>query len=110
MWWRPVGGPETLLTKAGPMATEGALEASRFSAGHPDGYGLAFANLYRDFAQALLAEVIGDDPQPFLSRLPGIDDGLHTLDVVEAAVQSHEAGRRRVDVPTRPTTLTAPPA
>jgi predicted dehydrogenase len=104
MWWRPVGGPEALLTKAGPMATAGALDASRFSAGHPDGYGLAFANLYRDFGQALLAEASGDNPQPFLSRLPGIDDGLHTLDVVEAAVQSHEAGSRRVDIPTRPTT------
>jgi len=99
MWWRPVGGPETLLTKGGPMATAGALDAGRFTAGHPDGYGLAFANLYRDFAQALLAEAVGDDPEPFLSRVPGIDDGVHTLDVVDAAVRSQEAGRHREDVP-----------
>jgi predicted dehydrogenase len=103
MWWRPAGGPETLLAKAGPMATAGALDASRFTAGHPDGYGLAFANLYRDFAQALLAEALGDDPGPFLSRVPGIDDGVHTLEVVEAAVRSHEAGRCLPEpVPPRP--------
>jgi predicted dehydrogenase len=97
LWWRPVEGPETLLTKAGAQATAGALDASRFTAGHPDGYGLAFANLYRDFAEALLADALGEDPTPFVSRLPGIADGLHTLDVVEAALQSQEAGHR-VDV------------
>ncbi|MBP2369902.1 hypothetical protein JOF36_005598 [Pseudonocardia parietis] len=61
MRWRPVDGPEALLTKTGPMATDGALDASRFAAGHPDGYGLAFANLYRDFANVLLADANGDD-------------------------------------------------
>jgi predicted dehydrogenase len=101
MWWRPVEGAETILTKAGPLATPDALEASRFTAGHPDGYGLAFANLYRDFAWALLAEATGDDPQLDLSRLPGIDDGIHTMDVVAAAVRSHESGQIPVEVPAR---------
>jgi predicted dehydrogenase len=101
LWWRPVAGPETLLTKAGPLATAGAVDASRFTAGHPDGYGLVFANLYRDFARALVAEAVGDDPLPHLSKLPGVEDGLHTLDVVEAGVRSHEAGRRPVADPAR---------
>ncbi|MFJ4172357.1 Gfo/Idh/MocA family protein [Paenarthrobacter sp. NPDC089714] len=101
MWWRPVDGPATLLTKAGPMATDGALTASRFTAGHPDGYGLAFANLYRDFAEALIAESVGNDPGHFLSRLPGVEDGVHTLDVVEGALASHTADHARVKVPTR---------
>jgi predicted dehydrogenase len=92
LWSRPVGGPESLLTKAGPMATDNALAACRFTAGHPDGYGLAFANLYRDFGHALMAE----DPQPYLDLLPGIDDGVHTIDVVEAAIRSHESGQQPV--------------
>jgi predicted dehydrogenase len=92
LWWRPVDGPELLLTKAGPLATDNAGAASRFSVGHPDGYGLAFANLYRDFAYALMA----DDPQPFLDLLPGIDDGVHTIDVVEAAIRSHGADQQPV--------------
>lgn len=93
MWWRPVDGPETLLTKAGPSATPGALDASRFTAGHPDGYGLAFANLYRDFAYALIADAVGEDPGPYLDRVPNVVDGVHTLEVVEAAVRSHESDR-----------------
>ena len=77
------------------------MRASRFTAGHPDGYGLAFANLYRDFAHALLAEALGDDPAPYLARVPDVHDGLHTLDVVEAALRSHDAALRRVAVPAR---------
>ena len=92
LWWRPVDSPEMLLTKADPLATDNARAASRFSAGHPDGYGLAFANLYRDFAHALMA----DDPQPFLDLIPGIADGVHTIDVVEAAIRSHEADQQPV--------------
>ncbi|CCH77827.1 NAD-binding oxidoreductase [Nostocoides japonicum T1-X7] len=102
LWWRPVDGPETLLTKAGPMATAGALAASRFTAGHPDGYGLAFANLYRDFAEALMEEAIGEDPAPFLARLPGVEDGIHTLEVIDGALRSHAAGHAPVPLPAGP--------
>lgn len=96
MWWRPVDGPAVLLTKAGPSATPNALDASRFAAGHPDGYGLAFANLYRDFAYALIADAVGEDPDPYLSRIPNVVDGVHTVEVIEAAVRSHEADQRLV--------------
>jgi predicted dehydrogenase len=90
--WRPVDGADQRLTKAGPGATPDALAASRFSAGHPDGYALAFANLYRDFAYALLAEALGEDPAPILADLPDVIDGVHTLAVVDAAVTSNLAG------------------
>lgn len=99
MWWRPVDGPAALLTKAGPLATPAALDASRFTAGHPDGYGLAFANLYRDFAYALIAESVGADPTPHLGKIPNVVDGVHTLEIVEAAVRSHEADQQSVRVP-----------
>ena len=43
-------------------------------------------------AHALMA----DDSQPFLELIPGIDNGVHTIDVVEAALRSHAAGQRPV--------------
>lgn len=89
MAWRRVDAPELLLTKAGPGATAEELSASRFTAGHPDGYALAFANLYRDFGYALLAERLGEDPSGHLERVPGAEDGLHTLAVIDAALLSH---------------------
>ncbi|CAM3795276.1 Gfo/Idh/MocA family protein [Tsukamurella ocularis] len=92
LWWRADGEPDRLLTKAGPGASPAALAAARFTAGHPDGYALAFANLYRDFAHALLAEAIGEDPAPYLADLPDAGDGVRTLSVVEAAVASDAAG------------------
>ncbi|MBS4104156.1 hypothetical protein KFZ73_23325 [Tsukamurella paurometabola] len=93
LWWRADGEADRLLTKAGPGASPAALAAARFTAGHPDGYALAFANLYRDFAFALFAEALGEDPDPYLADLPDVDDGVRTLAVVEAAVRSDEAGR-----------------
>ncbi|BDH58371.1 Gfo/Idh/MocA family protein [Tsukamurella sp. PLM1] len=96
LWWRADGEADRLLTEAGPGASPAALAAARFTAGHPDGYALAFANLYRDFAFALLAEELGDDPAPYLADLPDVDDGVRTLAVVEAAVRSDEAGREVV--------------
>ncbi|AUN41322.1 hypothetical protein ASU32_16035 [Tsukamurella tyrosinosolvens] len=93
LWWRAAGEPDRLLTKAGPAATPAALAASRFTAGHPDGYALAFANLYRDFACALLSEALGEDPSPYLADLPDVADGVRTLAIVEAAVRSDAAGR-----------------
>lgn len=93
LWWRTADAPDRMLTKAGPGATSAALAASRFSAGHPDGYALAFANLYRDFAHALLADALGEDPNSILADLPDVSDGVHTLAAVEAAVTSNETGR-----------------
>ncbi|WP_040768708.1 Gfo/Idh/MocA family protein [Tsukamurella sp. 1534] len=92
LWWRSDGEPARLLTKAGPGATPSATAASRFTAGHPDGYALAFANLYRDFAHALLAEALGEDPEPFLADVPDAAAGVRTLAVVNAAVAAHESG------------------
>jgi hypothetical protein len=36
------------------------------------------------------------DPQPFLDLIPGIDDGVHTIDVVEAAIRFHGADHQPV--------------
>lgn len=101
LWWRAAGEPDRLLTKAGPGATPAAIAASRFTAGHPDGYALAFANLYRDFAFALLADALGEDPGPHLALLPDATDGVRALAAIEAAVASNETGRR-VTVEARP--------
>ncbi|GAA4390940.1 Gfo/Idh/MocA family protein [Tsukamurella soli] len=98
LWWRPANEPAQLLTRAGTGATAGAVEASRFAPGHPDGYGLAFANLYRDFGEALLAEALGEDPTPLLAGVPDQFDGLHTLEVVDAALRSAAAEGRSVTV------------
>lgn len=60
-----------------------ARMATRLPAGHPEGYIEAFANLYRDFAEAL---VEGTRPD-----VPTVDDGVRGMAFVEAAIESSKA-------------------
>ncbi len=63
-----------------------ALGATRLPAGHPEGYLEAFANLYKDFAAALLE---GGTPD-----VPTVDDGVRGMAFIEACVESSKAGGR----------------
>lgn len=88
MWLRRKDQPAQQLTKAGPLSTSMAMEASRFSAGHPDGYGLAFATLYRDLAKILMLECLGEDSAAIWKDLPGAKAGLNSMRIIEAVLQS----------------------
>jgi len=63
----------------GPLARV----ATRTPGGHPEGYLEAFANLYRDFARMLRGE-----PG---SLLPGIEDGLRGMALIDTAVRASAA-------------------
>jgi hypothetical protein len=64
-------------------------KASRFRASHPEGYALAFANLYSEFAQAIIAEKLSQPSAPFLEYLPSSDDGVHVMEMIAAANKSN---------------------
>jgi predicted dehydrogenase len=68
-----------------------ALGASRLPAGHPEGYIEAFANLYREFAAAL---VDGGKPD-----VPSVEDGVRGMAFIEACVESSKAGGRFTRLP-----------
>ena len=63
-----------------------ALAATRLPAGHPEGYLEAFANLYKDFASALLE---GGRPD-----VPTVEDGVRGMAFIEACVESSKTGGR----------------
>ncbi|MBV9703030.1 MAG: gfo/Idh/MocA family oxidoreductase, partial [Methylobacteriaceae bacterium] len=56
------------------------------------GYLLAFANLYRLFAQAIMARHLGRPHLPFLASLPSVEDGVKGMAFIEAATLSNEQG------------------
>jgi len=72
-------------TNYGRLSRE-ALGATRLPAGHPEGYLEAFANLYKDFASALLE---GGKPD-----VPTVDDGVRGMAFIEACVESSKASGR----------------
>ena len=80
------GQPRQVLTRA--QAT-GAACAFRVPPGHPEGYLEAFANIYAEAADAILAARRGS-PRPLAG--PTVEDGLRGLRFVDACVRSDAAG------------------
>ncbi|MEO8668393.1 MAG: Gfo/Idh/MocA family oxidoreductase, partial [Bauldia sp.] len=55
LWHTPLGGPAMRLAHGHDCYADATRSATRISAGHPEGYLMAFANLYQEFAQAIIA-------------------------------------------------------
>jgi predicted dehydrogenase len=91
LWLRTIDGETRMLSRDQRGLGEASRAATRVRLGHPEGYLLAFANLYRDFAAALAARALGEDPAPHLAELPDVHDGVATLRLLEAAERSHDA-------------------
>lgn len=100
LWFKPVGEPARRLARGYDQLSEDASEAARFRPGHPEGYALAFANLYADFALAIMARHLGEDHARFTRRIPGIDDGVAVMALIDAAIRSNECDGRWMDVDT----------
>jgi len=89
LWLQRLGQPTCRLSRGLDELSRPSLEATRFRPGHPEGYALAFANLYRDYAYARLSELIGEDRSPHLEHLPDVRAGLAVMQLIEAAERSH---------------------
>jgi predicted dehydrogenase len=90
LWLKLVGEPAIRYAPGFDSLAPEALKASRFRAGHPEGYALAFANLYSEFAQAIIAEKLSHPFASFLESLPSSDDGIHVMEMIQAANNSNE--------------------
>jgi predicted dehydrogenase len=96
LWHRPLDGPPVGLTRGREGLRPDSLQATRMRPGHPEGYVLAFATLYREFAQAIV-----DGPSA-AALLPTVHDGLATLALLDAAERSHLNGGAYQDVTSAP--------
>jgi len=98
--YTPKGKPTQVLTRA--AHTWGlASEVNRIPSGHPEGLAMAFANIYRSFAKAVLALKAGTvkpGALPAEYDFPTIADGVKGVQFVEACVKSSSGGSVWVDV------------
>ena len=78
--------PSQVLHAGSAYLSAAAQAATRIPAGHPEGFVEAFANLYNDFAAA----IVGGHASAGL--VPGIEDGVRGMAFVERAVASSRAG------------------
>ncbi len=83
--------PAERLTPGHPdRLTPEGMHACRLREGHPEGYVLAFANLYRDFADTYFAKALGAGHMPELGHFPTVEDGVNTMRFYEATAKSND--------------------
>lgn len=77
--------PAEIVRAGGPGLDARAAQLLRTPSGHPEGYIEAFANLYRGFAAMI---------RGYESRLPGLADGLRTMQFIEATLANAASERK----------------
>ena len=86
------GKPAQVLSRGQDDLLPPAKRATRVPAGHPEGFHEAFANLYADFAEAVVARLTGEAADPLALDFPTVEDGARGVAFVEAAVRSSDEG------------------
>jgi predicted dehydrogenase len=90
--YSPIDGPTQILAQGAEWLSEEARRWTRAGLGHPEGFFEAFANLYTEVADALLAKAAG---QPYTKAelgFPDASDGVRGVAFVEGAMRSSAAG------------------
>ena len=82
-------GAEEIRHAAGGYLSEGARAVTRLPGGHPEGYLEAFAVLYREFAEGLLAWKDGKS-NPLPETLPDIEAGVRGMRFIDRAITSSQ--------------------
>ena len=80
--------PIKTFTPNGNDLYPAALETSRIPAGHPEGYLEAFATIYKNFAQHVLAVLNGELGGN--ADYPSVKDGIRGMQFIYASVESDE--------------------
>jgi predicted dehydrogenase len=78
--------------RAGPGLKPEALRTLRIGIGHPEAYQEAFAVLYADAAEAIVARKLGEKPNRLAQDFPTVEDGARTMKFIAAAVESSRSG------------------
>ena len=88
----PFGEPPRLITRGGPGSSPAAGHATRIPSGHPEGYLEGFAQIYRDAAELITAQMAGREPEAQATLVPGVQHGVRGVRFIHAAVNSSRAG------------------
>ncbi|MAN50594.1 MULTISPECIES: Gfo/Idh/MocA family protein [Marinimicrobium] len=94
LWLTPLAGHHQRITRRDDnIDSDIATRGIRIPFGHPEGYLEAFATLYTDVADVLVAKRKGEQ-HPIESWIPGIETGVLGMRFIEAVLNSSEADGR----------------
>jgi len=86
--------PAEIMRTGGGYVSSFASHNTRTPAGHPEGYLEAFANLYRNFALSIKADMAGKTPTPEELDYPGIEEGVRGMAFVENVIASGKSDKK----------------
>jgi predicted dehydrogenase len=92
LYYCPIDGAPQILAQGAEWLSEDARRWTRVGLGHPEGFFEAFANLYTEVADALLAKAEGKAYQKSDLSFPDVNDGARGVAFVESAMRSYAAG------------------
>jgi predicted dehydrogenase len=69
----------------------------RTPGGHPEGYLEAFGNIYRNFANTLLARINGQEPTQEMLDFPRVEEGVRGMAFIDAVVASGQSDQKWTD-------------
>ena len=91
LYWMPLAGRLQVIERGEAGLGPAAERASRVTIGHAEGMPLAFANIYRDLAEAIAAKAEGRAIDPAAALVPTAEDGLRSMAAVFAVAESGKA-------------------
>ena len=97
LYWMPLGQRLQVIERGEAGLSPEADRSSRVTIGHAEGMPLAFANIYKDLAEAITAGGEGRQPDPAANLFPKAEDGLRSMAAVFAVAASGKAGGTWVD-------------
>ena len=97
LYWMPLNGRLEVMERGGPGLSPEADRASRVTIGHSEGMPLAFANIYKDLAEAIRAGKEVREMDPAADHYPRAEDGLRSMAAVYAVAESGKADGAWVD-------------
>jgi predicted dehydrogenase len=91
LYWMPLRGRLTVIERGEAGLSPEADRTSRVTIGHAEGMPLAFANIYKDLAEAIRARKEGRPMDPAADLYPRAEDGLRSMAAVFAVAESGKA-------------------
>src|SRR5215475_6450534 len=88
----PLGQPRRSIRRGSAGTGRAAAHSTRIPSGHPEGYLEAFAQLYTDLAEQIIARREKRKPSPELLLVPGVEDGVEGVRFINAALESSRNG------------------
>ena len=86
------GQPTQILNRGMGYISPGVACQERLPFGHPEGLYEAFANMYRDFTNALLKKVNKEELTPEDLDFPDVNDGIRGVKFIKACLESSKNG------------------